>query len=514
MARTKLGKTHVYLTDEKLRAEIKKARAGQRWELHDTGVPNLLIRVSHAGQQGRVAFYFYGRVGDSKAPTRRLIGRYPNVKLSEARQTAAQWRELRSTGVDPREEERRKREAEARKTPNTFAAAIEAYGIARLVGLNANHPLQRRGPKVLRNLTREFVVDQKVRRIEVKDGQPVEVEVKRRGLGNKPITAVTAQDIIQVLRDAQYATAQRHLERVEAGKAEMGPPNFRNAQNHLNEISTFFAWAAQEYDLATTPTDKLKSTTLLGNKVARERVLDPDEVRAFWWAADMMRPEVGAFFKLLLVAARRNSEACDLPSSELGFEDLSDDLKGVPMWRIPAKRMKGGREYETPLSGLALGVLASIPRPKRRAGPFLFSVSRGENPLSNLGREKAQLDEYMLDILRDIAAEKGRDPTTVTLRPFVLHDLRRTFRSHAAEIEVAPDVPISADTLERILAHKRSGVEGIYNRSKMSRAMRTALELWAGWIIKVVGERPTKRPATVVRLSQKSLKNTIESSVA
>jgi hypothetical protein len=54
-----------------------------------------------------------------------------------------------------------------------------------------------------------------------------------------------------------------------------------------------------------------------------------------------------------------------------------------------------------------------------------------------------------------------------------LHDIRRTVRSQLGDLGVEPWIG------EQILAHRRAGIEAIYNLAKLETQMRTALGLWA-----------------------------------
>jgi integrase len=60
-----------------------------------------------------------------------------------------------------------------------------------------------------------------------------------------------------------------------------------------------------------------------------------------------------------------------------------------------------------------------------------------------------------------------------------LHDLRRTAATMMAELGVQPNVIELA--LNHVSGHK-AGVAGIYNRSKMTDAVRDALQRWADYL--------------------------------
>ena len=90
----------------------------------------------------------------------------------------------------------------------------------------------------------------------------------------------------------------------------------------------------------------------------------------------------------------------------------------------------------------------------------------GESGYSGWSKSKAALDE------------------AVKIKPWVLHDLRRTTATRMADLEVHPHV------IEAILNHvsgHKAGVAGIYNRSSYAMEKRAALSLWARHIERLVG---------------------------
>ena len=75
------------------------------------------------------------------------------------------------------------------------------------------------------------------------------------------------------------------------------------------------------------------------------------------------------------------------------------------------------------------------------------------------------------------------------MRPFVLHDVRRSVATKMADLGIQPHI------IEEILGHSRSGhksgVAGIYNRASYAKEMRAALALWADHVRSLIegGER-------------------------
>ena len=79
-----------------------------------------------------------------------------------------------------------------------------------------------------------------------------------------------------------------------------------------------------------------------------------------------------------------------------------------------------------------------------------------------------------MSALADHSGAKER--ITPTIRPWTLHDLRRSFASGLQRLGVAPHI------VELALNHRSgtfSGVAGIYQRHRYAKEVREAFELWS-----------------------------------
>ena len=176
----------------------------------------------------------------------------------------------------------------------------------------------------------------------------------------------------------------------------------------------------------------------------------------------------GPIYQLLLLSGLRLNEVADATWSEF-------DLK-AGIWTIPAARMKGknrgkARPHSVPLTADMLAMLSNLPRFNR--GEYLFSTTSGATSVSINDKVKKRLDAGMLLTLQEMARERGDNPDKVKLPPWINHDLRRTVRSRLSELRV------DADVAEAVLAHKKPGIRGVYDRYEFLDEKRHALELWA-----------------------------------
>jgi integrase len=433
------GETARYKTDRQLKA-FKPAPDGVAYDVRDVEVGGLRVRI----MPNKKTFVLMARFPGNKHPTRQSIGAYGEMTLEEARDKARAWRRKLKANIDPRDEEERQRLAEQRKRENSFAAVAEQF---------------------VKHIHR-----QKLRTAAVMERNLVETFVKAAKWGPRPITEITSGDVRRVIespvdRGAKY-----------------------QAFHDLAIVRRLFNWAigTDEYGLEHNPCDRLNAGDLIGERHARDRVLSDDELRAFWRATERLKYPYAALYRVLLLTGLRLGEACraQWPEFDLGKRE----------WTIPAERMKkvkgGAKPFMVPLTDAILDVLNTLPR--FDGGEYLFSNSFGKRPLRpNLFSDpKERLDEIMLDELRKLAVENGKDPKRVALPDFVNHDIRRTVRTHLSALRIGEEVR------EAVLAHVRPGIKGTYDKHEYLDQKREALTLWNARLRSIV----SPPPANVVEL--------------
>jgi integrase len=420
------------LNDRTLRA-LKPAPAGETYDLLDTLVPGFGVRVS---ETGRRTFILVARFPGRTNPTRRALGEYGALTLAAAREKARDWLEMLRKGIDPREDQERQRVAEQRRRGNSFRVVAEEFIQLALIGPDPEKPKQRKGYETKRDIENEFIAR----------------------WNGRPITDITPHDVMAVIDAAVVRGAPYQ------------------AHNLLGHIRRLFNWAIARglYGLDRSPCDRMKPKEVIGKKALRTRVLTDAELAALWRATEATPYPYGPLFRLLAITGQRKSEVAEAQWSEF-------DL-GKKLWAIPASRMKSDAAHAVPLSDDAVKVLESLPR--FQTGQYLFSTTFGRSPVNGFSKAKVKLDVAMLAELRSTVGDKAELP------PFVIHDVRRTVRTHLSALPV-PDL-----VRELVIAHTKPGLHKVYDQHAYLDEKRHALTLWAGRLRDIV--KPA--PAYVVKL--------------
>lgn len=275
-------------------------------------------------------------------------------------------------------------------------------------------------------------------------------------LGKKRVGDVTKRDIIALLD----------------GIVDRGAPV--TANRILATLRKFFGWMLERDIVDASPVVGLKKPSPEGS---RDRILTNNEIRLLWLAADGEGSPFGPFWKLLILTGARRNEVAGMEWAELKLDG------NEPVWHLPAGRMKNGLPHDVPLAPAAVDILKSVKRIAKN--PFVFSGG-GESHLSGFSRAKARIDQAMLSTVRDEAEKAGNDPSEVDLKPWVIHDIRRSVASGMASIGI--DIAV----IEKVLSHisgQFAGVARIYNRHGYTDEKRRALVAWADYVGRLAADR-------------------------
>jgi integrase len=223
-------------------------------------------------------------------------------------------------------------------------------------------------------------------------------------------------------------------------------------------LQTFRAlanWYATRDDHYRTPVVKGMQR---GKPVSRSRILDDDELRAIWKAAEA-NGVYGALLRVLLLTAQRREKV-----GAMRWEDLEGNV-----WTIPTEAREKGTAGELRLPAPVMAILDELPR----TSAYVFPQENGK-------------------AIRGWSARKLAFDKKVGVKDWTLHDLRRTARSLMARAAVRPDIA------ERTLGHAIGGVEGIYDRHSYEEEKADALLRLAGLVRDIVNPPPANIHRLVV----------------
>lgn len=160
---------------------------------------------------------------------------------------------------------------------------------------------------------------------------------------------------------------------------------------------------------------------------ARARILDDDEIRRVWSAAEQ-GGTFGAFVRLALLTAQRRDKLASMKWIEI--------VDGE--WRMATEAREKGTAGALVLPDAALAIIESQPR--LASNPYVLS-GRAGGAYNGFSRGKRDFDRK---------AKVGQ--------PWVIHDLRRSARSLMSRAGVRSEIA------ERVMGHVIAGVEGVYDR--------------------------------------------------
>ncbi|EIL93251.1 Phage integrase [Rhodanobacter sp. 115] len=345
------------------------------------------------------------------------LGSYGTLSLADARKTAKEMRARVALGYDVAgEKQERVQEAaakiEAAQNAVTVAKLADEYLTERIIG-RWKHP----------NIVRS--------RIE-RDIKPA--------IGHLHLADVKPSHIDALLK----------------GIVKRGAPTM--ATDVLRWLKRMFDYAIKREMVLSNPAAAFDPSDAGGKEEARDRWLTRAELvrlLAAMKAAKGWTYQNTLTVKLLLMLAVRKAELIEAPIKEFDLE--------AGVWALPADRTKTGQAVDIPLPRQAVEALRELVRLAGHSAWLLPARKMQTRMVPHI-----DLNTVGAAIAKNIRPLLGAD-----FPPFVVHDFRRTARTHLEALGVLPHVA------ERCLNHKLKGVVGIYNRHDYFEERADALQRWA-----------------------------------
>jgi integrase len=286
-------------------------------KLSDGGGLQLWI-MPNGSKLWRLAYRFDGK------QKKLSVGRYPSVGLSEARAKREEAKSLLAMGRDP-----------SIQKQTDKALAIEVQG----------QTFQKIASEVLAKKRNEGKASNTLGKIEWLH------RLANAALGNRPISEITAPEVLSALRKVE------------------GKGRLETAKRLRATIGEVFRFAIATARATNDPTFALRGALTAPTVKHRAAITEPKELGALLRAIEAFegQPTTVAALKLMAILFPRPGE---LRLAEWREFDLANAL-----WTIPASRAKMRREHRVPLPRQALAIPVHsqqrvlTPCPQVRAGP-------------------------------------------------------------------------------------------------------------------------------------------------
>ncbi len=347
-----------------------------------------------AGKQKTIALGVYGKGADE-------------VPLEKARAAAQKAMALVLAGTDPSQQRKLDKIAVATAAAETFDALADEYLVK--ITREGKH-----APQTIEKITWL-------------------ISLARPDLGNRPISQITAPEVLTVLR------------KVEArGRLETA----RRMRSTLSRVFRFAIWTARG---TSDPCEALSGALTAPPESHFAAVTKPKEfgelLRACW--AYTGQPEVNAALKLIAYLFPRPGELRQAEWSEFDLDKA--------IWTLPPERMKMRRPFAKPLPPQAVAILRDL----HKLNGSLRLVFPGIR-----SRQRCISETALLAALRRMGY--SREQATA-------HGFRSAASSMLNESGLW-----SPDVIETELSHKDADrVRGIYNRADYWAVRAEMMQWWA-----------------------------------
>ena len=291
----------------------------------------------------RFSYRFPGldKNGEPKLLQKQLaIGTYPETTLKEARAARDAARKSLTAGIDPSQQKRATRLAQALANASTFAAVAKE-----LVEKKRN---EKKSASTMEKI--EWLLG-----------------LAMPTLGARPIGEIEAPEILATLRQVERRGKFNTVHRLRA------------------LIGEVFRYAMADGRAKSDPTYALRAALTTPKRQNRPAITDSEGLGALLRAIDGYRgsPEMALALRLLALTFVRPGE---LRQAEWSEFDLDAE---VPVWTIPAAKMKMRRAHRVPLSRQAVEIVREL-RALSRGGKYLFPGQRTiSRPMSENGMSAA-----------------------------------------------------------------------------------------------------------------------------
>jgi integrase len=408
------------------------------------------LRVTCAASGAKTFIYRY-RSPETGKLVQMKLGRFPELKLAEARLKVVQLKERQREGVCPKAELARQQEAqkqveqeverERQSRSFTVTDLVEVYLAEVIEDRMVTDPQSGKRKRVAG--VRKPKGQAEVRRTLYNDAVRV--------LGEIPAVEVGRQEVVRLIKEILDRGA-----RVQAGAV-------------LRELT-----AAYEYALAMgkLPDDfpnpallaksSLKSARMKLSPERGRRALSDEELRAVlaWLPGSGFSPTQKHVLMLALWTGCRTGEICEAEWADIDLD--------AGIWHLKETKNQSSRNVQLPRQ--AVEYLRPL---KWTSATYVFPSMRTGKPIKQKSLSETKWFLKNPEKVPRGASLKPEQRWLDSIPDWSPHDLRRTVRTGLARLGCPNEVA------EAILGHSRKGIEGTYDLHHYEEECRRWLQKWA-----------------------------------
>lgn len=323
--------------------------SGHRIDYDDGPVRGLALQTTYAGARRFLLVYVAKASGRERRMVLGEYGRAPKLSVAAARKLAGEKRALVDLGRDPwleAKETRAEAEAAATRRAATFSSLLGAY---------VEH-LKAGGKASWRQV--ELAIERHV--------------TPRKALASKAADEITIDDVMPVFHALAKAGKLREAEKLRA-YLRAAYTAARKARTDAT-MHAFAGFRIHANPLADLDVSRPKETVAKATQAARERKWSMTEAQlaAYWRRIASDTTARGALLRFHLLTGGQRVEQL----SRLTAADFDPDQKTITLHDTKGRRTHA-HEHVVPLLPEALAALQAM---RGDAGPYLFTLDRGETP--------------------------------------------------------------------------------------------------------------------------------------
>lgn len=414
---------------------------GKRAHLWDDRLKGFGVMVTDKGVRSYIVQY---RIWGRGSPSRRVtIGKHGSPWTADkARTRASEILEQVRRKIDPFDADKAAKES----VEQARAQKKAQEEIARRLAFNEI------ADKYIASIKTKLRTWRLIRSVLDRDIVPV--------LGSRPLTSISAADIIEIINDA-------------------GERGDGAARGVYNAASGVFRYAVEKEPRYFPPSaSPMRDVPPPAKAQKRQRKLSDDEMSLIWRSSAGLGWPFCEIVRLLMLTGQRLREVAHMTLDEVNMEKSE--------WLIPGARTKNKIDMVVHLSEPAMQIIRDLPNISNERR-YLFTTN-GKNPVSGFSRAKARLDA--------IIAKDAGDREIPAMPEWRFHDLRRAMATNCQQLGISPEV---VDLMQNHVEGARAGTRGSYQLYKYASERKTGFERWGAALLSIVTPKTQSKNVVLIR---------------